>query len=329
LGQVRLGETYVIVGRDTANRWWLLCCLDGATGWISQTAVSVEGDTDHVPLFSNIAPRPTPVPVPVDDLTSAWSAAFFNNRDVAGAPVATARIEAIDLDWGDRSPAPVVTSDTFSARFENTIDLRYASYRLHAQADDGIRVWVNGELVIDEWHLATGQVYTASRRLGGPTHFRIEFFEAGGQAAVKFWYELAEDFPDWKASYFDNPDLAGGPAWVQGEPRTPIALNHRWGLASPVPGVIPADNWSGRWTGDFAFERGNYVFWARADDGVRVWLDEYPVLDGWRDGAQFLQNTFLGVGEGRHAVTVEYYQRAGLAQLEVSWYRAIGPQILP
>ena len=49
-------------------------------------------------------------------------------------------------------------------------------------------------------------------------------------------------------------------------------------------GILPADGWNGRWTGQFAFSGGNYYFRARADDGVRVYLNDMLVIDGWREG---------------------------------------------
>ena len=50
-----------------------------------------------------------------------------------------------------------------------------------------MRVWVNGSLVIDQWHAASGQTYTASLNLaGGQSYFQVEYYEATGNASIDF-----------------------------------------------------------------------------------------------------------------------------------------------
>jgi hypothetical protein len=63
------------------------------------------------------------------------------------------------------------------------------------------------------------------------------------------------------------------------------------------------------------------MFKTNADDGVRVYLDGLAVLDQWRDGYKEAGNLFVGVGAGSHTVTIEFYERTGLAQVKVWWYQ--------
>ncbi|MEZ4833674.1 MAG: PA14 domain-containing protein [Caldilineaceae bacterium] len=127
--------------------------------------------------------------------------------------------------------------------------------------------------------------------------------------------------PDWQASYFDNIDPSGGPVRIVAEPRTNPAINKEWSLDSPFPGVIPADNFSARWTGTFFFDGGDYLFWARADDGVRLWIDDILVLDAWAANPGYVEQTFSQIGRGDHVIRVEYFERGGLARISVDWYR--------
>lgn len=266
------------------------------------------------------------VPESVSATTPAdpWGVAYFNNPNLVGLPVVTTQVQAVDLDWDYGAPVPQVSPEGFSGRFEQTVELEEGFYALHAQADDGIRVFVNDELVIDEWHLGEPTPYRAGRWLSGLTRFEIEYYEAGGQASVFFDYEQIDEFPVWRAAYFANISLEGQPAWLQPEDTGVDAeLSHQWSLASPVPGVIPEDNWSGRWTGDFWFEAGDYVLRAEANDGVRVWLDDVLAIDRWRDGPHEVEIVFSAVEAGQHTVRVEYYERGGVANLGVSWDRVV------
>ncbi|HXF63640.1 MAG TPA: PA14 domain-containing protein, partial [Caldilineaceae bacterium] len=101
-------------------------------------------------------------------------------------------------------------------------------------------------------------------------------------------------------------------------------LDYNWGSSSPLPDQLGDDFWSARWTGTFHFDDGNFVFQAHADDGVRVWLDGYLVIDQWVDGYKEVTNRFLGVGQGEHTVQVEYYERSGLASLRLWWFKEAG-----
>jgi hypothetical protein len=327
IAQVRQGREFDVVARDVSGQWWRICCIDNQYGWISQVMVAVEGNTAGVPTLqprTGLAPTPrTVTPAPVGELTeSDWLASFYANRTLTGEAAMVMRVNAVSFDWEYRSAVPgVVPADDFSARFERILTLPNGFYEFRVQADDGVRVWIDGELVVDAWRLASGEIYEFGRELTGPTPVRIEYFEAGGQAGIRFNYELVSEFPDWQASYFDGVNLAGGPSWVQPEPIGPLAISRYWSLESPVPGVIGEDNWSARWTGTFFFERGDYLFWARSLGGVRLWIDDILVLDGWQDNVGYIEETFAQVGRGEHAIVVEYYTRGGIAQLEVDWRR--------
>jgi hypothetical protein len=171
--------------------------------------------------------------------------------------------------------------------------------------------------------LGAPPVYRIGRQLSGPTIFRVEYYEAGGGANLRFTYELVNEFPDWQATFYNNLDLSGEPIWMRAE-GTGVdgQLSHQWSLESPVEG-IPPDNWSGRWTGTFGFEGGDYEFRAEANDGVRVWLDDLLIIDEWTDEESQAEVVFQNVTPGEHTVTVEYYERGGIANLKVWWDRFI------
>jgi hypothetical protein len=91
--------------------------------------------------------------------------------------------------------------------------------------------------------------------------------------------------------------------------------------------VIAATNWSVRYVGRFRFETGNYLFTARTDDGVRLFINDTPIVDSWRDGVTDLQRRFNGIGADTHTIRVEFYNRNSPARLSIWWYRESGPQL--
>jgi beta-glucanase (GH16 family) len=79
------------------------------------------------------------------------TAQYFDNADFTGASVT--RVDpAVAFDWGANSPAPGISPGTYSIRWSGKLQPRYSEpYTFFTTADDGVRLWVNGQLVVDRW----------------------------------------------------------------------------------------------------------------------------------------------------------------------------------
>ena len=115
---------------------------------------------------------------------------YFNTLDLTGAP--SARIDpTIDFDWGQGAPVAGVNPGRFSARWEGRIIATASeNYTFHSVTGDGVRLWVNNNLMLDAWrdgfsHLASiPMVLTA----GEQYDLRMEIYSASGRARAKlFW----------------------------------------------------------------------------------------------------------------------------------------------
>ena len=63
----------------------------------------------------------------------------------------------VDFDWAGGSPAAIFPKDSFSARWDGEIEALYSEpLTLIARTDDGVRLWINGSLVIDAWVIQFG-----------------------------------------------------------------------------------------------------------------------------------------------------------------------------
>jgi hypothetical protein len=103
---------------------------------------------------------------------------------------------ALDFDWGSASPASILPGDNFSARWTRTLDFTPGVYRISAFADDGIRVYLDGQLLIDEWHDSSGsQTYSVQRTLAGTHQFLVAYFEHGGSARVRVSWGPGDNTP--------------------------------------------------------------------------------------------------------------------------------------
>jgi RHS repeat-associated protein len=121
------------------------------------------------------------------------TASYFDNMNFTNLKLV--RTDAtVNFDWGGGTPHPTVGVDTFTARWEGKVEPLYTqTYTFYTVSDDGVRLWVNGQLVIDKWFDQgptewSGQIaLTAGQRYD----IRMEFYENGGGATAKLLWSSA------------------------------------------------------------------------------------------------------------------------------------------
>jgi hypothetical protein len=115
---------------------------------------------------------------------------YWSNDSLSGAPTLARNDEEIDFSWGAGAPAAGLPADDFSVRWFRETTFDPAIYLLYAQADDGIRVYLDEQVVLNEWHTSDGEdVYVAEVVLSGVHRLVVEYYEQGGDALVKFWWK--------------------------------------------------------------------------------------------------------------------------------------------
>jgi len=121
---------------------------------------------------------------------------FFNNRDLAGDSVFSACYGDVNFDWGPNSPVPAyLPREEFSARWQRDIPIRYGKYNIHTTSDDGVRVFLDDEVVIDEWRDQTAASFSVEKDIdNGIYDLKIEYFEGFGQAEIEFGIDLVTSY---------------------------------------------------------------------------------------------------------------------------------------
>jgi len=250
--------------------------------------------------------------------SAAWRAEYYDTRDFEGSPELVRYDAAIDFDWGNGSPDPSIPADNFSVRWERTLGFEAGTYRFFASTDDGVRIFVDGQMVVDAWvDQKLPNTHSGDLTLSSGQHtVVVSYYEHGGEAAAHAWWRRLGAFRGWEGRYYGNPELRGSPELI----RDDSAIDFDWGEGAPVP-WMPADNFSAVWEQDIYFEPGSYRFNVRSDDGVRVWLDGGLVLDFW-ETQDFEYHFVEGIDlEGTHKIRVEYFEKTGSARIRFWWER--------
>jgi hypothetical protein len=112
---------------------------------------------------------------------------YFDNADFTASRV-TRTDAAVDFDWAGGSPDASVGPDTFSARWTGQVQAAATeAITFYTVSDDGIRLWIDGVLVIDNWtdHGPTENSATVSLSAGQRVSVRMEYYENGGGAVAR------------------------------------------------------------------------------------------------------------------------------------------------
>jgi YD repeat-containing protein len=261
-----------------------------------------------------------------------WRGEYYNNTGLSGAPAMVQNDGAgfLNFNFGDGGPGSpcIPVTDNFSARWKRTVNFEAGTYRFTATADDGVRLYVDGQLKIDQWTPHAPTTYTADVFLSAGDHeIKLEYFEGvGGAVAILTWAPVCQTTVAanrWKGEYFNNQAVAGSPAVTRDD--GPDSLNLNFGGGSPwsACGVI-ADNFSARWTRTVNFAQGIYRFSATVDNGVRLYVDGYLRIDQWANlpPNTYTADVFLSAGD--HQIKLEFIEYTGGASVALSWTAVSG-----
>jgi len=297
-------------------------------GWSTIAGAPQQPTAPPVPTLS--APTPPPPPALNQPVSSGqWRGEYYNNRDLLGAPALVRGDAQVDFNWGFGSPAAgLINADNFSVRWTNTVNFPSGLYRFRVTVDDGARVFVNDQLVIDAWRVQGVATFESGDiALGGNAPLRIEYFEDAGEARVALtWFPTGGVTPPtpapppagevWTAEYFNNPDLTNAPVLVRGEGG---AIDYNWGAGSPAPGVVNPDFFSARWNRAINFGAGAYRFRVLVDDGARLYVNNQLLINQWRQQAPTEFTAEINLPGGTIPVRLEYVEFTGNAQVRLTW----------
>ncbi|MFN3704793.1 MAG: PA14 domain-containing protein [Thermoflexales bacterium] len=127
---------------------------------------------------------------------SGWIGRYYNSTNRDG-PLALKRDDAeINFNWGLGSPAPEVNNDLFSVSWQRQLSLPAGEYLFQFDLTDGMRFYLDNQLVIDSYNIQGARVLTATRQLDSGRHFfEVQYAHYFGPARVRFTFTLLPPTP--------------------------------------------------------------------------------------------------------------------------------------
>lgn len=315
------------------NRWlaWsgvllglvvLVLLLASAAAPISGRAASVPGEQRGHPVRSQVFYAPAVsstvfLPIvsrPESIEPNVWYGEYYDNVTLSGDPVYVTQEVRIDYDWGTGAPEDL-PANSFSARWTGSWQFETGEYTFFAFADDGIRLWLDGKLLIDAWG-AGGLPHQKTVQIGaeGLHKVKLEYMEQWGSAAIRLRWRRTDLYPMWQGDYYNQ-------AWVEGTPlysQSDSAIQFDWGVGCPE--YLACDDFSIAWAASPLFEAGEYGIYYYADEGYQLFVDGNKVDEGgWYEGQgggaeDGVYEGLVVSGIGTHQIVYNFHDRGGLAE---------------
>ncbi|MBD2753497.1 PA14 domain-containing protein [Spirosoma validum] len=132
---------------------------------------------------------------PATSLEAGLKGEYFNGPNFE-RKVLTRTDPQVDFNWNWQPPGPGVQREYFSVRWTGKLFAPTSgAYRFSATVDDGVRVWVNGKKVIDEWRKQDDSNFVGEISLNGKQFYdlRIEYYNDWKGSVISVYWESPED----------------------------------------------------------------------------------------------------------------------------------------
>ena len=149
-------------------------------------------------------------------------AEYYDGRDFDRK--VTTRIEStIDLNWNRVPPVPGINPHVCSIRWTGELTPQESGYyTFSARVDDGIRVWIDDELIIDDWQLNDIGIFQGRMKMNGGQSYRlkVEYFNALIEGEIRLLWKFSEKKPNWFRNVMNSgdPEIIGA-AYFTHDPR--------------------------------------------------------------------------------------------------------------
>lgn len=240
----------------------------------------------------------------------------------------------INFFWGSSSPIAGIPPDSFSVRWTGKLQARHAGvHQFHADTDEGVRLWINGRLLVDDWtpHLEkedTGSISLVPGRYYDITMEYYDYSFSPTAVARLYWTQpgIAKEIIPPSQLYPADQGLRG--AYYSGTnfnipllTRVDSTVNFNWGTNSPDPTTLPGA-YSARWTGKVkANQPGTYSFFTLSDDAVRLWVNGQLIISNWASHTATEDSGTINLGTAGqyYDVTMEYFNASGAGTAVLMW----------
>ncbi len=136
-----------VVHNGGPNNDWRVWLNNGHAPDLLSAVHTPQGGTKSFAYTNSV----TPITENTSTTTASYTGEYFANQNLSGSPTLTRTDSSINFDWGSGSPDGSIPTDHFSARWTQTASFTGGTYVFTATSDDGVRIYVDNELILDHF----------------------------------------------------------------------------------------------------------------------------------------------------------------------------------
>lgn len=242
------------------------------------------------PVQTALSKEAEPIPgslLTTQDGKAGLKGEYFTNAELKGTPDLVRIDPEIRFEWGQAAPAPQFPVDNFSVRWTGKIGPvpTNGTYRFTTTSDDGVRLWIDGKLLIDKWKPMSlddnlGEIVL---KKGQSYDVKLEYFDSGYDAACTLQWRAPEEEPatevtrsvwippgQWQDLW--NGEIQEGPKTIQTS--SPLWHTPMWVRRSSLILLAPEMSYTGERPWDvitveaYPFSKGAVSRTLYEDDGI-------------------------------------------------------------
>ena len=270
---------------------------------------------------------------------------LFNFNDKSG--------EGVMSSLDGRSLTDIINSyngspDYATAKFSGKLKVpQNGTYTFYGVGDDGFRIWIDGNLVIDFWEprWEVPQTSAPISLTQGDHDFKVEYLQGWGGASLKIEWSsssISRQIISAANFYHKSPEEMGL-AGIRAQYYKFKAIDHisayRFdtetydGITanvneSDLKNIFATHNGdSGEYAGAIYYGYvvpkvdGNYTFTMSGNDAYRMWFNDQPVIDSWKldSTGEKTSESYNLKANHLYKIKINYAQASGDANIKLSW----------
>ena len=255
---------------------------------------------------------------------------YCTTQNLVGLAV-TRKDPYVNFSWGLGAPDPAIPPDRFSVRWTGKLQARRAGkHQFHTISDEGVRLWIDGQMLIDNWSAHRVAENTAILSLV-PGHYydiALEYYDGSGAAVIQLYWTPPGGGPELIPEaqlYPADGGLRGGYYARTNLTRSTFSrvddtVNFHWGNLSPDPTLF-GDGFSIRWTGKVRSNQGGtYTFSTLSAGGVKLWVNNRLIISNWTLHSASEDSGLVTLAAGQfYNLTMEYCSGTGESTAVLLW----------